>query len=102
MVSVIGVVVTHYLRQCVCICASRRNALTRLCVRCCVSGWQSKWSTALGEANKSGLIPLTAPTLYTGFVGTVVSQVSAQLHVSAHPPFFDDRMVRVYMRYTYK
>ncbi len=67
-----------------------------------MSGWQSDWSTALGEANKSGLIPLTAPTLYAGFVGAVVSQVSTQLRVSAHPPFFYDRMVRVYTRYTYK
>ncbi len=32
---------------------------------------------------------------------TVFSRVSAHLRVSAHP-LFDDRMVHVYMRYTYK
>ncbi len=32
----------------------------------------------------------------------VFSRVSAHLRVSAHPPFFDDQMFHVYMRYTYK
>ncbi len=33
---------------------------------------------------------------------TVFSRVSAHLRVSAHPPFFDDPMVCVHMRYTYE